>query len=388
MIKTGITVDEKFREAVSSGGVTVSNQATPDRLLSAFKSFNEDASYYATNETVVSEVNEGVEPEPASDITISVSVSGVEESDHPLGTLSTGEEINEFPADIVKSEGTEATLTITCDGYETETVNLVFDEDKSVAVQLTSISSTVVLSDAESFEAIVDEMTEGSESSRQITILGSVSNMLDGDTTGTISNVSTTPIYSAEFVSNGILYELCERTDAVSEQKYVEVIDHSKALTVLQSNVPFDNLYLQQHDVISGELPNLTDAVKLPIYIYDEDASSIEDMTEAGSIIMSHDSIGSSATITISLDVNGNTINGVYNAELPQGAEDINGASNVNWVLGQLRNSSGALPIGRSYLYKLNNNSLTYEALTDAEKYMISLFKTLIDGGSDSSSES
>ena len=63
-IHTGITVDEKFRAAVAAGGVEVSNQATPERLREALKKFNEDITFEATNETVVSEINAGVEPEP------------------------------------------------------------------------------------------------------------------------------------------------------------------------------------------------------------------------------------------------------------------------------------------------------------------------------------
>ena len=57
MIKTGITTDEKFREAVSTNGANVKSSSVPKTLKDALSTFGKEVSYNITNENVLKTVN-------------------------------------------------------------------------------------------------------------------------------------------------------------------------------------------------------------------------------------------------------------------------------------------------------------------------------------------
>ena len=77
--------------------------------------------------------NGGVEP--TENATVTITVSGVKDGDEPTGTIG-NEAITEFPAEITRVVGTTETLEITCEGYETYTQEITFNEDKSVEAVL------------------------------------------------------------------------------------------------------------------------------------------------------------------------------------------------------------------------------------------------------------
>lgn len=57
MIKTGITTDEKFREAVNANGANVKSSSVPKTLKDALSTFGKEVSYNITNENVLKTVN-------------------------------------------------------------------------------------------------------------------------------------------------------------------------------------------------------------------------------------------------------------------------------------------------------------------------------------------
>ena len=56
MIKTGITTDEKFREAVNANGANVKSSSVPKTLKDALSTFGKEVSYNITNENVLRRV--------------------------------------------------------------------------------------------------------------------------------------------------------------------------------------------------------------------------------------------------------------------------------------------------------------------------------------------
>lgn len=98
------------------------------------------------------EITVTLEKEVEEEYTLTVTVEGIEEGDTPTGTIG-NEVISSFPAEIVRTAGTTETLTVSCDGYETETTEVTFDADKTTSVYLQKANRTVTI--------IIDGTEEG-----------------------------------------------------------------------------------------------------------------------------------------------------------------------------------------------------------------------------------
>lgn len=135
-IRTGETTDLGFIRALKEKGITAKAEFPAETLRTQLDSLDDrDVSFYSTNETVLKVVNNGEEPTPVEEVTITVSVTGIEEGDEPTGTI--GEEvITSFPASITRRKDTTETLEVSCDGYLTVTQDVTFSEDGSIEVAL------------------------------------------------------------------------------------------------------------------------------------------------------------------------------------------------------------------------------------------------------------
>ena len=80
-------------------------------------------------------VNITLEKDVEEEYTLTVTVDGIEEGDTPTGTIG-NEVISSFPAEIVRTAGTTETLEVACDGYQTVTQEITFDDDKEITVTL------------------------------------------------------------------------------------------------------------------------------------------------------------------------------------------------------------------------------------------------------------
>lgn len=135
-LQRGISTNIDFIRAMKERGQDVNADFPAETLRDQFDDLSEEVkvTFESTDDTVLQAVNEG-EPGPVESITVRVEVSGLDPGDVASGTIG-DEVISEFPADIVRDEGTVETLEITCEGYETHTEDVTFDENKTITVTL------------------------------------------------------------------------------------------------------------------------------------------------------------------------------------------------------------------------------------------------------------
>lgn len=135
-LQRGISTNIDFIRAMKERGQDVNADFPAETLRDQFDDLSEEVkvTFESTDDTVLQAVNEG-EPGPVESVTVRVEVSGLDPGDVASGTIG-DEVISEFPADIVRDEGTVETLEVTCEGYETHTEGVTFDENKTITVTL------------------------------------------------------------------------------------------------------------------------------------------------------------------------------------------------------------------------------------------------------------
>jgi hypothetical protein len=134
-VKTGETTDLGFIRALKAKGIDAKAEFPAETLRTQLDSLDDtDVSFLSTNETVLEVINAG-EPTPVEEVKITVSVSGIEAGDEPVGTI--GEEvITSFPAEITRVKDTVETLVVSCEGYVPVEQEVTFSENGSVEVEL------------------------------------------------------------------------------------------------------------------------------------------------------------------------------------------------------------------------------------------------------------
>jgi hypothetical protein len=135
-VKTGETTDLGFIKALKAKGIDAKAMYPAETLRDQLNSIDDkDVSFLSTNEVVLDVINGGEGPTPVEEVTVIVSVEGLDEGDNASGTI--GEEvITSFPAEITRRKGTTETLEVTCEHYVTVTQDVTFDEDKEITVTL------------------------------------------------------------------------------------------------------------------------------------------------------------------------------------------------------------------------------------------------------------
>ena len=75
-------------------------------------------------------------PEPVPEnVTVTIKVGGIEEGDVASGSV--GEEvIEQFPAEVTRVKDTVESVVVNCTGYESDRVDVTFDENKEVTITL------------------------------------------------------------------------------------------------------------------------------------------------------------------------------------------------------------------------------------------------------------
>ena len=136
-LQTGISTDMDFIKAMKERGQDVKAEFPAETLRKQLDEVNEDVkvTFESTNETVLAAVNEGEEPTPIEEVTINISVEGLDEGDVAAGTIG-DEIITEFPASVTREKGTVETLTIEAEGYITDVTELEFNEDEDITIDL------------------------------------------------------------------------------------------------------------------------------------------------------------------------------------------------------------------------------------------------------------
>jgi hypothetical protein len=144
-VKTGETTDLGFIKALKAKGIDAKAMYPAETLRDQLNSLDEkDVSFLSTNEVVLDVINGESPVPPTEKVTVTVNVDGLDEGDNAYGAI--GEEaIQSFPASIERNKDTVETLEVTCEGYETVTQDVTFDEDKEITVTLEKEEISIII---------------------------------------------------------------------------------------------------------------------------------------------------------------------------------------------------------------------------------------------------
>lgn len=136
-LQTGISTDMDFIKAMKEKGQDVKAEFPAETLRKQLDEVNEEVkvTFDSTNETVLTAVNEGEEPTPVEEVTVTFTVDGLDAGDNAYGAIG-NEAIQSFPAEITREKGTTETLEVTCEGYETHIEEVTFNKNKTINVTL------------------------------------------------------------------------------------------------------------------------------------------------------------------------------------------------------------------------------------------------------------